>query len=386
VWVCALLGAALVFTLAKGLDEGVKWASILGFFFFVALISLLVNLTPHEQPQNPGPGLAQRLDQATEELSMAVQKQWRDEEKFRRLQDPFPLPVSWAPADAAVTDHWENVWGQLTAGESAHLDGQLSHVIDVFAQVPSGRLVVLGKPGAGKTVLTLRFTLDLLERRQPRDRVPVIFSLASWHPGQQSLHAWMSERLTTDYPALGALAVSGSTCASELVHAGRVLPVLDGLDEIPESLRGAAMQRLNAAFDYDSPVVLTCRADEYRETVDAADVFTAAAVVELQSLSLDDLADYLPRTTRQVHHHGGDLTTKWAPVLAYLRENPDQPVAQTVAEVLSIPLMTSMARAAYSDTSADPIHLLNDRFADPDSLGSTDITVGSRAVAVGSCS
>jgi hypothetical protein len=30
VWGCALLGTALVFTLAKDLDEVVKWASILG--------------------------------------------------------------------------------------------------------------------------------------------------------------------------------------------------------------------------------------------------------------------------------------------------------------------------------------------------------------------
>jgi NACHT domain len=365
-WVCALLGTVLVFILAKDLDEVVKWASVLG--FFVALIGLFDRLTPRV-PQNSGSGLAQRLDQATEDLAMAVQEQWRDEEKFRRLQDPFPLPVSWTAPNAAVTDHWENVRGQSPAGEPVHLDGQLDHVVDVFDQVPSGRLVVLGKPGAGKTVLTLRFTLDLLERRQPGDPVPVIFSMASWYPGQQSLHAWMSERLADDYPALSARNPSGSTWAWELVHAGRVLPVLDGLDEIPQSLRGEAMQRLNAAFDRDAPVVLTCRTDEYRDTVDAVDVFTAAAVVELRSLSLDDLADYLPRTTRQIHHHGGDLpTTKWEPVLTYLRENPNQPVAQAVVEVLSTPLMTSMARAAYSDTSADPTDLLDDRFADPDAL------------------
>jgi hypothetical protein len=69
VWGCALLGTALVFTLAKDLDEVVKWASILG--FFVALISLLVSLTPRG-PQNPGRGLVQWLDQAAEDLAVAV--------------------------------------------------------------------------------------------------------------------------------------------------------------------------------------------------------------------------------------------------------------------------------------------------------------------------
>jgi hypothetical protein len=119
----------------------------------------------------------------------------------------------------------------------------------------------------------------------------------------------------------------------------------------------------------DDPVLLTCRVDEYGDTVAAADVFTAAAVVELRSLSLDDLTDYLPRTTRHVHHHGGySPTTKWEPVLAYLRENRDEPVAQTVVKVLSTPLMTAMARAAYSDTSADPAWLLDDRFTDIEAL------------------
>jgi NACHT domain len=298
-----------------------------------------------------------------------VQGQWRDEDKFRRLQDPFPLPVSWGPADAAISDHWENVCGQCPSGEPVSLNGQLDHIVDVFDQVPSGRLVVLGKPGAGKTVLTLRFTLDLLKRRPRGERVPVIFSLASWHPGKQSLQVWMSERLVVDYPALGARAPSGSTWAWELVHSQCVLPVLDGLDEIPGLLRGEAMRCLNAAFNRDASVVLTCRTDEYRDTVDSVDVFTAAAVIELRSLSLGDLADYLSRTTRQIHQNGGDLpTTKWEPVLAYLRENPDQPVVQTVVEVLSIPLMTSMARTAYSDTSANPSYLLDNRFADPAAL------------------
>jgi hypothetical protein len=246
-WVCALLGTALIFTWAKDLNEVVKWASILG--SFVALTSLLASFTPHT-PQDPGAGHAQRLDQATEDLAMAVQRQWRDEEKFRRLQDPFPLPVSWTAADAAVTDHWGNVSRKCSVVEPMHLGGQLDHVVEVFDQVPSGRLVVLGKPGAGKTVLTLRFTLDLLKRRQPRDRVPVVFSLGSWHPAQQSLHTWISQRLVEDYPALGARAPSGSTWGWELVQAGRILPVLDGLDEIPESLRGEAMQRLNAAFGW----------------------------------------------------------------------------------------------------------------------------------------
>ena len=364
-WGGVLLAAVVVFIVVKDPDEVVRWTSILG--FFVALISLLASITPRA-PQNPGPGLTQRLNQAAEDLAAAVEQQWRAEERLRRVQDPFPLPVRWAAADTVVTDHWATVWGSAAGREAVSLSGQLDRIVDVFNRVPSGRLVVLGKPGAGKTVLTLRFALDLLERRQPQDRVPVIFPLASWHPGQQSLHEWMSERLTADYPALGALAPSGSAWAWELVCTGRVLPVLDGLDEIPEPLRAEAMHHLNRALDHDVPVVLTSRTDEYRDIVEAVGVFAGAAVVELLPLDLDDLAGYLPHTIHQPRRDGTDPTTKWEPVLTSLRENADRPGTQAVVEVLCTPLMTSMACLAYSDTSADPTDLLDDRFADPAAL------------------
>ncbi|MGH4021221.1 MAG: NACHT domain-containing protein [Pseudonocardiaceae bacterium] len=363
-WGVVLLAAVVVFVVVKDPDEVVRWTSILG--FFVALISLLASIMPRA-PQ-PGPGLTQRLNQTAEDLAAAVEQQWRAEEKLRRVQDPYPLPVRWTAADTVVIDHWATVKQAAPGQEVANLSGQLDHVVDVFTRAPSGRLVVLGKPGAGKTVLTLRFTLDLLERRQPQDRVPVIFPLASWHPEQQILHEWMSERLTADYPALGALTPSGSTWAWELVCTGRLLPVLDGLDEIPEPLRGEAMHHLNRALDHDVPVMLTSRTDEYRDLVETAGVFAGAAVVELLPLDLDDLADYLPRTIHQARRGGTDPTTKWEPVLASLRENADQPATQAAVEVLCTPLMTSMASIAYSDTSADPTHLLDDRFADPAAL------------------
>ncbi|GAU70300.1 transcriptional regulator [Streptomyces sp. NBRC 110611] len=364
-WSAVLVGTALLFVLMKNLDEVVKWTSVLG--FFVALISLLLSLTP--RAQRPAPGLTPQLDQAAEDLALSVRGQWREEERLRRLHDPFPLAVRWTAAEEAVADHWAGLSGRSATAATVNPDGRLEQVADVFRRIPSGRLVVLGKPGAGKTVLTLRLTLDLLRSRQPQDPVPAIFPLLSWHPGQQSLHTWMSERLATDYPALGAPAPSGSTWAWELVRAGRLLPVLDGLDEIAEPLRADAMRRLNAALDRDTPVVLTCRTDEYRDTVRAAGVFTAAAVVELQGLSLDDLEDYLPRTARRMPRQGtGAPTTKWQPALEYLREHPDRPAARTVMTVLSTPLMTSLARAAYSDTRADPLDLFDGRFADPAAL------------------
>ena len=112
---------------------------------------------------------------------------------------------------------------------------------DVLAAVPTGRLVVLGEPGAGKTMLMVGLVLDLLHpgRRSSGGPVPVLASLASWDPASQTSRL-AGATLITDYPALAAAPPPGSAGRNRfeaLLEAGLILPVLDGLDEIPESAR-----------------------------------------------------------------------------------------------------------------------------------------------------
>ena len=82
--------------------------------------------------------------------------------------------------------------------------------MDVLARVPTGRLVVLGEPGAGKTMLMVRLVLDLLVRRTKGGTVPVLASLASWDPLSQDLHGWLGATLITDYPDLASAPPPGS--------------------------------------------------------------------------------------------------------------------------------------------------------------------------------
>ena len=303
-------------------------------------------------------GFRARVISAVEELAAAVAEQWRREERLRRIQDPVPIPVRWTAADPLLSDHVANIRGTPT--DTVGLDGTLNEAVDAFTAIPSRRLVVIGQPGAGKTVFTLRLTLDLLARRQPGDPVPVIFGLHTWDPGEQSLHDWMAQRLATDYPALKTADKSGRTIASELVRGQLIIPVLDGLDEIAMALRGLALRNLNMSLDRDAPVIVTCRVADFRRIVAESDVLTSAAVIELLPLDLDDLADYLPRTARKI---GATTTpgfaTKWDPVLDYLRRAP----GSALLEVLRTPLMTSLARSIYSDTAADPAELVAGGFA-----------------------
>ena len=293
---------------------------------------------------------------------MAVGAQWREEEERRRIHDPFPLPVHWHPAAPQLVDHWANI-RRAPAGASPGplaVTGRLERIADVYRQIPSGRLVVLGRAGAGKTIVALRFVLDMIATRGSTDPVPVLFSVGPWNPAIASLRSWCTRQLEREYPALAARGPAGSSLAAALVGAGRILPVLDGFDEIADGLRGAALHALNATT---MALLLTSRPDEYVAAVTTTDVLSAAAGIELDDLSLADLNDYLPRTTRPALADG-QLTTGWDPVLAHLRDHPADPASKTLRQVLSTPLMVSLARAVYSDTPGhDPVDLLDtDRF------------------------
>ncbi|MGW4238336.1 helix-turn-helix domain-containing protein [Streptomyces sp. NPDC004749] len=316
---------------------------------------------PDSEPsavRRPASAAEDALADAAGQLAEAVAARWRREEEQRGIQDPYPLPVRWKAAPEALTDHWANIRRLPPGSASGPLDlsGRLESIAETYRSIPSGRLVVLGRSGSGKTILTLRFVLDHLRSRTPAEPVPVIFSIGAWNPTVITLRDWLTERLTRDHPGTAARGPGSGSLAAALVDSGRVLPVLDGFDEMADGLRRPALEALNATA---LPLLLTSRPAEYAAAVEETDVLTAAAPVELTDLTLDDLDHYLPRTTRKT-----DLTDPgagaWDSVLKKLREpSPGTPVPP-LATVLSTPLMVALARTVYSDTpDRDPASLLD---------------------------
>ncbi|WP_189211046.1 NACHT domain-containing protein [Actinokineospora fastidiosa] len=340
---CVAVAAILLLFLPDGeLDRGDKVASVISMVTAcVTLVTMLISAPPQEKrPVAPGA--------VADVLANAVRAQWETEERIRRVHDPFPLPFRWSVVDDETTDHWQNINRAHDDDSPLDLAGR-DDVVAVFRRVPSGRLVVLGAAGAGKTILASRFTLPLLDQRAPGDPVPVIFPLGSWDPMSAPLRDWLAEQLIADYPMLSAADDSGGTLAARLLADRLVLPVLDGLDEVPEGIRGAVVTRINRGVLPGDRFLLTSRPDEFRAA--AADPLASAAVVRLDRLTIDDVAGYLPLTTRK----GRDTRTKWHPVLAHARRSG---IDSALSEVLSTPLMVALARAVFSDTAADPARLL----------------------------
>jgi hypothetical protein len=217
--------------------------------------------------------------------------------------------------------------------------------------------VVLGRAGAGKTILAIRFTIDYINLRAGKDPVPVIFSLASWDPTSTSLRDWLTTRLIEEYPGLTASEKSPSSLAADLIRANKILPILDGFDEIAVELQPAAIQALNLT---KTPLLMTSRVNEYATACKQTTVLRAAVAVELADLKFRDLRNYLPRTTMHKISTGRRSVSIWAPFLQALNASPPTPAAANLAQVLVTPLMIALARSIYSENPhRNPAELLD---------------------------
>jgi NACHT domain len=283
-------------------------------------------------------------ERAAADLARLVRRQWAQEAAVRLLRRPRALAVGWSVSTRAAAPSGE-VFG-LGAPRTA--PGDVTDLVRLFRRLPARRLVVTGAPGSGKTVAALLLTLDLLAERQPGERVPVLLPLSTWDTGEP-YEDWLARRLGEEYPTL----VGRGQYRPDAL-AGLVLPVLDGLDELPRARRVAALAALDTQLP-DQPLVLTCRTDAYGEAVAAnGSPLNRAAVVDLAPVTAAAAAGYLP--AGQV-----DGAQRWTPVVAELRERPEGPLTRA----LSTPLMVYLARTVYTAPGADPADLVDPaRFAD----------------------
>ncbi|MFC5825005.1 NACHT domain-containing protein [Nonomuraea insulae] len=316
---------------AKGPEAADHWSGVLSasVAVLVAAASVIGWLRRRDQSGEFQAGL----------LAARVTERCATEERQRRLLDPFPLPVSWHTLGPPVSDHW-SVIRQGGGDGPLPLDGTLDDLHRVATTlVPSGRMVVLGAPGSGKTSLIIRFARACLSARaaDASQPLPVILRLSTWDPAARPLRRWITEQVEQDYGVAG------------LAWDESILPVLDGLDEMPPAARGAALRAINTAFAPGVPLIVTSRTGEYHDAVRDADVLTGAAVIELDPLSPEVICAYLTGATRP------DRVGEWEEVFDDVREEPGGPLGAA----LSVPLNLSLARLAYADGDhGRPGHLL----------------------------
>ncbi|MBB2943417.1 hypothetical protein FB565_003130 [Actinoplanes lutulentus] len=301
----------------------------------------------------PGPT---DLKQAADRLAGNVEAQWSAEVARWDLMDP-ELSVSWRAAPAELFEDWQKLLDNRSAvarwpGEPGtpaasadELAGRGDELLARWKKVPTGRLVLLGDPGSGKTMLLARLVLDLLGQRVDGGPVPVMVSVASWDPKRTTLIDWLAWRLTVDHAWLDRR-VRGAdedtqSLAEVLLRARRIIVLLDGFDEIPKDVRGAVVARLGAAaLPAGQPLILSSRIDEFRAAVEAqpsghAKLFATAGVA-MNPLEPDAVIAYL-------RDSAGSEPERWDGVAEKVGNR-----SPALSEALTTPLIAMLARTVYN--------------------------------------
>ncbi|GAA1149054.1 NACHT domain-containing protein [Streptomyces javensis] len=286
-------------------------------------------------------------DRAAVELAGVVLAQWRDEAGARSLTGSTRLPVGWR-ADWTVADHREHVGADITGNTAG-----LTELAAAFRALPAQRLVIIGAPGSGKTSLAILLTLELLSLRDANQPVAVPLLISSWDAGKEHFDVWLARRIHEEY--VGLSEGLDRRRIRQLVRDRRVLPVLDGLDELPRPLRSAALEGLNKMGADSTPLILTSRTAEYAELVEEEAVLQSAAVIAAQPVEGAAAAEYLRGSSHPQRFR------QWQVLLDHLTNHPEA----TAARALSSPLILWLARTVYAGPDAEPAELADEsRFPD----------------------
>lgn len=313
-----------------------------------ALVPLVAYLAKRSRPYIVGQ--RERIDRLAEALAEAAKEQWTHAVVERQLLYPEPIPVRWArsskpiagPASVAVDSvQFSPLPGLAPCRLEQLLEGEIQDLYAIYGGLGSGRLVIVGAPGSGKSsaavlliLAALRYREQLSREAQSMAPIPVMCSFRGWDPAARQVGDWLVGQLREAYPFLARK--HGLDDAAALVGAGRVAIIVDEFDEMPAALRPVALQALSR-----QTIVRVVVLSRVAEMVDAAtqDFFEGAVALELQDLRPEVAADYLKRVQRQPPPAG------WTELTNIVRLHPHSPIAAA----LSTPLALTLVRDTYRE-------------------------------------
>ena len=199
---------------------------------------------------------------------------------------------------------------------------------EVAAQYP--RLMILGKPGSGKSTFLRHLAVACCKSEFQADHIPILVELRDIKDASQF------NLLNIIHREFG-LADRGQT--EEILNQGKVLILLDGLDEVPGQSKRDVQDHI---YDlsrqyYKNRFILTCRTQTTEYTLAT---FEYVEVADFNPEQVEIFAQNWFATLTETHEQGAELTLQF---MAKLSQN------KQTAELAVTPILLSLTCWVFND-------------------------------------
>ena len=206
------------------------------------------------------------------------------------------------------------------------------------------KLMVLGKPGSGKTTFLQHIATQCNQGKFLSDRIPIFIRLKNFaedarEKSDSSLLSYISQELAN----FGA---SDQEIQTLLTH-GRVLILLDGLDEIPEDYSTEMVKKIRKLSEdyYKNQLIITCRIgiQQYR--------FEEFSDVEIADFSSDQIEAFVQKWFVKV---GRNSTLKGKALATQFMQKLQLSENRQIRELAVTPLLLNLLCCVFQARSNFP--------------------------------
>lgn len=228
-----------------------------------------------------------------------------------------------------IYNPWDRVL-EIPAQEPVNLNAK-SSALEILNEF-GGTLLILGAPGAGKTVSLLELARDQIKCIEQDDDVlqpiPVILNLSSWIKHKGSLANWIIDELVEKY-------VLPRKDSKIWLEKNDLLILLDGLDEVESDFRELCVQKINEfTQEYSLANIVVCSREQEYSDLETKLKFNAA-------IKILDLKDNQVFSFLKERRHEADI----------VRQVLDKD--SNIREVARTPLMLNIMVLAYDELSSE---------------------------------
>jgi len=306
-------------------------------FVGLALISIILAVWQFRQQEIPGQETTEPVHllpaalaaQYRQRLLAKVRSFWVNGVLENSLHSAALMVLELQEQPDAVARPWQLVLQEIDQSTRPLPYG--TRITQVYEKAV-GELLILGEPGSGKTTLLLELARDLLDRAEKDEHhpMPIVFNLSSWAVKQQPLAEWLVDEMNIKYQVPRSL---GQTW----IATDRVLPLLDGLDEVSPTFRQACIDAITVYRREHGlvPLVVCSRREEYLKL---AGHLSLQQAICIQPLTYQQINEYLISAGEQVEA-----------LQSALRDDVD------LQQLVTTPLMLSILTSAYRGRSVEAL-------------------------------